>query len=108
MGLTGAKLPPTPKCPQWCAGHEEGAYWQVHRAAITKICRRTITVSDGTHSPVELLVERFASVEDGVLVVAAPKVRVACDDALPMCLARLLADTLARVAELVHEPEKAA
>lgn len=104
---TRGQLPPAPGCPHWCGGHEHGT-WQVHDAAITKTCRRAITVSEPGSGAVEVIVERFASVEDGRLVVAEPAVRVDVPDALPIDLVHRLSATLLRVAELVREPGVAA
>lgn len=101
-------LPTPPRCPRWCDEHQEGSSWEVRPSAVTKTCCRTITVSYGNVDPVIVTLDRFASVEDGRLNTEEPRVRIEYAGTMPVELAELLADTLARVIEIAQEPDVAA
>jgi hypothetical protein len=108
MGLAENQLPPAPRCTRWCAVHDGGTTWRVDRAATTKTCRRTVTVSEGDEEAVDIHIARFAGLEEGRIVLAAPSIETECAGPLSVALAQALADTLQRVTELIDAPHVAA
>jgi hypothetical protein len=93
-----------PPCPRWCAEHETSDGWNRTQGSPVKHCRRAVHVDGGA----EIVIERYAAIEDGSLIVLDPEVRVRADEALTLDDAQTLADTLRRVTELVTESVVAA
>lgn len=91
-----------PPCPSWCREDHDG--WSHLAGSVVKLCRRAVAVDGGA----EVVIERYAAIEDGSLVVRPAEVRVRADEALALDDARTLADSLRRVTELVMEAVVAA
>lgn len=108
MGLAEKQLPPAPRCVRWCAVHDGGTTWRVDRAATTKTCRRTVTVSEGDEETVDIHIARFAGLEEGRVVLADPSIEMESSGPLSVALAHTLADTLQRVTELIEAANVAA
>jgi hypothetical protein len=93
-----------PPCPRWCTEHGADAGWHRTGGSTVKHCRRVVAVDGGA----EIVIERYAELERGCLVVQEPEIRVQVNEALTLDDARTLSDTLRRVTELVTETMVAA
>lgn len=104
--MTGDQgLPTAPQCPAWCQVHDESATgWDVHPAAVTRLCRRTVEVGIGVDVLATIELQRFAQVIDDAVLVAEPTLELTHEGPLTPSAALLVAATLTRAADLLREP----
>jgi len=99
MPNAGTQKSIAPPCPRWCQAHDSDEGWERVLGETVKMCRRIVEVDGGS----QIVLERYAAIEDERLIVLAPELRVLVDEALSLVDARTLADTLCRVTEKVTE-----
>jgi hypothetical protein len=64
-----------PACPTWC--ENRGAHgWDAHPSAMTKTCTVAVSIDCRDGEAVSAVLERFAAIEFGEVVVEAPAVRL--------------------------------
>lgn len=97
------ELPEPPECPPWCRVTHE-TRWDMHPGVTDRVCRRIVQ----TAADAEIMLQRYASVEDGQVQVEAPTIEVHAPQAMYGWDAAQLADTLARVVDIMAEPGLAA
>lgn len=79
-----------PACPNWCNEHDDDTGWLIAAGSITKSCGCVLIDTDDTL----LRLERFAAIEDGVLRVDGPSVRLESCGTLTRVDALRLAEAL--------------